>query len=144
METRDSSLPKQKESHMRSTDCNPSLRNQAVIHLLSLTLSRQVVSHYIRFNFSNVNISASIYPPLKQRPPLKSSQNNLSNWGSSAVKTVRRPKQSYIYRNMSRKCLKQCKSLMIYHFAGSYLRFGKCYEDKNTTIRFSVTISPHS
>ena len=23
METRDSSLPKQKESHMRSTDCNP-------------------------------------------------------------------------------------------------------------------------
>ena len=25
METRDSSLPKQKESHMRSTDCNPSL-----------------------------------------------------------------------------------------------------------------------
>jgi hypothetical protein len=42
----------------------------------------------LRFNFSRVNISASIYPPLKQKPPLISSQNNLSNGGSSAVRTL--------------------------------------------------------
>jgi hypothetical protein len=51
----------------------------------------------LRVNFSNVNTSACIYPPLKQNPPLKSSQNNLSNGGSSAVKTLHKPKQSYIY-----------------------------------------------
>ena len=51
----------------------------------------------LRLNFSNVNTSACIYPPLKQSPPLKSSQNNLSNGGSSAVKTLHKPKQSYIY-----------------------------------------------
>ena len=51
----------------------------------------------LRPNFSNVNTSACIYPPLKQNPPLKSSQNNLSNGGSSAVKTLHKPKQSYIY-----------------------------------------------
>ena len=29
-------------------------------------------------------------------------------------------------------------------FADSYLRFGACYVDENTTIRFSETISPNS
>ena len=29
-------------------------------------------------------------------------------------------------------------------FAHSYLRFGACYVDENTTIRFSETISPNS
>ena len=29
-------------------------------------------------------------------------------------------------------------------FADSYLRFGACYLDENTTIRFSETISPNS
>jgi hypothetical protein len=31
-----------------------------------------------------------------------------------------------------------------YGFADSYLRFGACYVDENTTIRFSETISPNS
>ena len=43
----------------------------------------------LQVNVSNVNISANIYPPpLKKNPPLKSSQNNLSNGGSSAVKSL--------------------------------------------------------
>jgi hypothetical protein len=33
---------------------------------------------------------------------------------------------------------------MVYDFADSYLRFGACYVDENTTIRFSETISPNS
>jgi hypothetical protein len=32
----------------------------------------------------------------------------------------------------------------VYDFADSYLRFGACYVDENTTIRFSETISPNS
>ena len=40
----------------------------------------------LRFHFSNVIIAARIYPPLKQNPPLLSSQNNLSNGGSIAVR----------------------------------------------------------
>ena len=43
----------------------------------------------LRVNVSNVNISANIYPPpFKKNPPLKSSQNSLSNGGSSAVKSL--------------------------------------------------------
>ena len=52
----------------------------------------------LRFNFSNVNISASI--------SLKSSQNNFSNGGSSAVKTLDKPKQSYIYTSPLGQTLK--------------------------------------
>jgi hypothetical protein len=51
----------------------------------------------LQVNVYNVNISANIYPPLKQNAPLKSSWNNLSNVGSSAVITSHKPKQSYIY-----------------------------------------------
>jgi hypothetical protein len=36
----------------------------------SLTLSQHVVSYYISLQFFDVNIAASIYPPLKQNPPL--------------------------------------------------------------------------
>jgi hypothetical protein len=32
----------------------------------------------------------------------------------------------------------------VYDFADSYLRFGACYVDENTTIRLSETISPNS
>ena len=64
--------------------------------LAALTLSRTFNDRRfhitLRVNISNVNISAGIYPPLKQNPPLKSSQNNLSNGGSSAVKTLHKPK----------------------------------------------------
>jgi hypothetical protein len=63
-----------------------------------LTLSRPFTDRRfhitLQVNVSNVNISASIYPPLKQNPPLKSSQNKLSNGGSTAVKTLHKPKQS--------------------------------------------------
>ena len=63
-----------------------------------LTLSYHITTggftlHYESI-FLMVNISAGIYPALKQNPPLKSSQNNLSNGGSSAVKTLHKPKQS--------------------------------------------------
>jgi hypothetical protein len=40
-----------------------------------------------------IHISASIYPLLKRKPPLKSSQNNLFIGGSNAVKTLHKPKQ---------------------------------------------------
>jgi hypothetical protein len=46
---------------------------------------------------SDENISTSIHPPLKPKPPLESSYNNLSNGGSNAVITLHKPKQSYIY-----------------------------------------------
>ena len=38
----------------------------------------------------------SIHPPLKPKPPLESSYNNLSNGESNAVITLHKPKQSYI------------------------------------------------
>jgi hypothetical protein len=46
---------------------------------------------------SDENISTSIHPPLKPKPPLESSYNNLLNGGSNAVITLHKPKQSYIY-----------------------------------------------
>ena len=36
-----------------------------------------------------------------------------------------------------------CIALMQYDLDISYIRFIECYDDKNTAIRFSVTISPH-
>jgi hypothetical protein len=36
------------------------------------------------------------------------------------------------------------RSIIAYFLAGSYLRFSKCYEVENTTIRFSVKISTNS
>ena len=63
-----------------------------LLNSFSTTLDDSSFRITLRVNVSNVNISASIYPPLKQNAPLKSSQNNLSN---RAAKT--KPKQSYIY-----------------------------------------------
>jgi hypothetical protein len=41
-------------------------------------------------------------------------------------------------------CLIKTRSIIAYFLADSYLRFSKCYEVENTTIRFSVEISTNS
>jgi hypothetical protein len=74
------------------------MSNGTTIFPAKCTLSRPFTDKgfhiTLRVNISNVNISTAIYPPLKQNPPLKSSQNNLSNGGTTAVKTLHKPKQS--------------------------------------------------
>ena len=61
-----------------------------LLHLIScdLWLNSLPTDCFVLHNTSqclNVNISASIYPPLKLTPPLESSQNNLSNGGGGGV-----------------------------------------------------------
>ena len=72
------------------------LANMTYVHpycIVFKTRSRQPVSHLtLRSKVSNVNISATIYPPFKRKPLLKSSQKTLSNGVSSAVKALHKLK----------------------------------------------------
>ena len=82
-------------SKARVSACMYFLVPSVIFHIkLSRPLTTGGFTLHYESIFLMVNISADIYPPLKQNLPLKSSRNNLSNGGSSAVKTLHKPKQS--------------------------------------------------
>jgi hypothetical protein len=60
METRDSSLPKQKESHMRSTDCNPSLK--FLLPYMSAMMENAAKISYTNFRVTFLLAKMSLEP----------------------------------------------------------------------------------
>ena len=59
---------------------------------------RTVYIYISNFGVGKIKISRQVFTrPLKRKPPLRSSSNNLSNGGSNAVITLHKAKQSYIY-----------------------------------------------